>query len=109
MSERSDKKYSSDETLRLTLEPREKLIYKLRKKFNGLLVAFRLTDDINEDAISHFEGKVDLAVVNTYEKDPFGKVRNSYRFAWKNGSKILHDAPKPMMTRMLLEQISSMI
>ncbi|WP_237265314.1 bifunctional phosphopantothenoylcysteine decarboxylase/phosphopantothenate--cysteine ligase CoaBC [Thermoplasma sp. Kam2015] len=109
VSERSDKKYSSDETLRLTLEPREKLIYKLREKFNGLLVAFRLTDNIKEDAISHFEGKIDLAVVNTYEKDPFGKVRNNYRFVWKNGSKILNDAPKPMMTRMLLEQISSMI
>ncbi|KAA8923135.1 bifunctional phosphopantothenoylcysteine decarboxylase/phosphopantothenate--cysteine ligase CoaBC [Thermoplasma sp.] len=109
VAERSQRKYSSDETLKITLEPREKLIYRVREKFRGKLVAFRLTDDLNEDAMAHFDGKIDLAVVNTYDHDPFGRVRNNYRFVWKDGSRFLENAPKPMMTRMLLEQLSSMI
>jgi len=109
VAEKSQKKYSSSQTLKITLNPREKLVYKIREKFSGRLVAFRLTDDIDEDVMSHFDNKVDMAVVNTYANGPFGRVRNRYRFVWNGGSRDIENAPKPIMTRELLRQLSTML
>ncbi len=96
-------KIQSVSPLTLKLKPRKKLVDQLRTVFKGKLVAFRLTENISEDALSHFTSKPDMVVVNSYKKDPFGKTTNSYRIVYGSKEETYNDLPKPILARNILE------
>ncbi|MGC8608736.1 MAG: bifunctional phosphopantothenoylcysteine decarboxylase/phosphopantothenate--cysteine ligase CoaBC [Thermoplasmata archaeon] len=101
----SDRKISSDSALALKMKPRKKLTDQIRERFNGKLVVFRLTDDINEDASSHFKSKPDMIVINSYRKNPFGKTTNSYRIIYEGKHEDYSDLPKPLLALKIMEML----
>ncbi|BAB60145.1 DNA/pantothenate metabolism flavoprotein [Thermoplasma volcanium GSS1] len=106
--EKSEKKYSSNESHKLTLEPREKLVDKLSNISKGKIVAFRLTENIGEDPFKHFSKRIDMAVVNSYKTGPFGKTENEYRFVSKKFDVDLGRMPKPILAKNLVERLGDL-
>ena len=105
---KNEEKYDSNKEITIKLKPVKKLLNIIRENFSGLLVAFRLTSDFNEDVMAHFKNVPDLVVVNTYKMEPFGRITNHYIFAGNNISEDMGVMPKPVMTKKLLIYLSGL-
>lgn len=106
----SDRKISEQQEMNIELKKNPKLIDELRKKHEGLLVAFRLSHE--DDSAEHFsEPMPDIIVFNAIRKgiSPFGDSRTSYSIRYGREKLELSNVGKDQLTFELLKIVSRRI
>lgn len=106
----SERKITDAQNLVIELKKTPKLINDLRKKYDGLIVAFRLSHE--DDTEVHFpESKPDITVYNSILDGPSvpERTRFSYTINYGNGKMNLKDVGKEDLAFNLLKIISDRI
>lgn len=113
VSKKAGKKISSTVTYSLSLEPRGKLLDRIREIYSGLLVAFKLDHAMRPSEIrDKFKGsRPDAIVFNPLEvtNGPFGPGHNSYSIITERGIMELGVLSKPAMTLNVLRAVAEMV
>lgn len=112
VSEKHGGKLSGSSRHTVELIPREKVIEKIRKEFNGLLVAFSLESELSsEKKSSKFaNSRPDLIVSNSFKDGrAFGKVISDYDFISEGRARKLRGVSKPEMTLALMKEVAVML
>lgn len=108
-TEKRKKKIKSSKKVELSLNPREKLLDRIRKKHTGFLAAFRLNE--NDAGIrEHFKSSSpDFIVFNQIaeESAPFGESTASYRVFTGKSDYEINEGKKDEATFRLLAHISN--
>ncbi|MEM0155256.1 MAG: bifunctional phosphopantothenoylcysteine decarboxylase/phosphopantothenate--cysteine ligase CoaBC [Thermoplasmataceae archaeon] len=102
-----ERKISDAENLKLELKKTPKLINELRKKYDGLIVAFRLSH--KDDTSVHFsESKPDIVVYNPIPDghSAIERTRFSYTINYGDGKINLNDVSKNDLAYNLLKIVS---
>ncbi len=105
------KKMDSDRSAVIHLEPREKLLIRIRRKFKGKLVAFRLWNS-PDNIMKHFsDSSPDMIVFNRIgeKENPFGNGPTSYTIFSREGETEITGIDKEEATFRLMIHISQVL
>jgi len=106
-AEKSTTKIADSEDLTIRLHKLPKLIETIRKKYSGIIVAFRLFHE--DDTESHFSAaKPDITVYNAIGdgKIPFGKGKGTYSIKYGSGKVDFPDRNKAELAHELLKIVA---
>lgn len=112
LDRRSNEKLDSGKPASLKLTPRDKIVDSIRKKFNGILVPFSLTNLKDEREIrSKFLGSMpDLIVANSYSNGtPFGSVSNDFSIISKENVRRTVAVSKPELALAVFEEVEKIL
>ncbi|HKJ96357.1 MAG TPA: bifunctional phosphopantothenoylcysteine decarboxylase/phosphopantothenate--cysteine ligase CoaBC [Thermoplasmataceae archaeon] len=105
-------KISSSSSHQIKLEPRGKIIDRVREKHKGLLIPFNLTEEKDLELIREKFKKSgpEMIVSNSFaERDPFGETFNDYEIIKEDSVEELNNVSKPEMTLQVLRTAAEII
>lgn len=113
LEEKFNEKISSSSPVELHLKPLEKLNGVIRKMHKGVLVVFKLENqlDFEETTRSFGETNPEIIVFNSYngEKTPFGNVANHYTLVKGEEKVDAGNLTKQDMTVRVLDEVSRLV